>query len=107
MAITTCYAPVMISARRGRSTTVLSLEDRDGSVVDLVFTSLAGMEKFSQDLSAAVTSMIHGDRGSSWRSVRPSRRRTPVNRARINEQDQRTLLGVLNRMGLLDRPFTR
>lgn len=97
MAHITLHNPVVLSARRGRSTTVINVTDQDGSPVDLVFTSLPVMDSLARQLSSAVARMREAEAGGIWLSSTAS--------ARATRRARRAVWGVLQRLGLLDPPY--
>lgn len=102
MARITTHNPQAVSARRGRSTTVIHLTDAEGAPIDLIFTSLAVMHRFAQDLTTAVDVMLQSRAGEDWTSTYPPRRQSPRPDARTT---QALVRGLLQELGVLDTPF--
>lgn len=93
MARITTHNPHLVSARRGRATTTLHLTDREGSPVDMVFTSLPAMLLFADNVTSAVKRMLEGGEGEHWYG--------PSKPARVRQARQK-MESLLAHLGLLD-----
>lgn len=93
------HNPKLIAGVRGRSSTVLVLRDRDGSRVELVFTSLGVLASLGRDIEEAVGTLEPG-RGD-W--LCPARWPVPEGESERGTSTQATG-HVLWEMGLLHHP---
>jgi hypothetical protein len=97
--------PVLLSARRGRSTTALVVRGECGSIINLTFTSFRTLTALETDLQHAVSSSLPAEGSGEWVNPDPAAHHpNPYHRRRASTEDRR-VASLLSRLGLLDLPF--